>query len=341
MICSRLAALSLLLLAAAPLRAQDARDALIHSIEMESRVSYAGIQTTVVTDRGKSRSSQQVVKRMAPDKLRIEYLAPAGQRGELVIDDGQHLRHYIPSLKVVEEGPSRVQRSLQHQQSRIRDVRAGKVNATLTSETMLLGRPVTVITIAPAQPGRPVRTLWLDRATGVTLQITDQTPGGRTSVTSFVQIDFVPILGPAEFQLPPLRGVTVVPESLGKPISVQRARQTAHRLWGGMPEPAQLPPGFRLTSAHQLSYHGQPVIALRYTRGRDDLSLFVSASAGEPFSAPMQRGINVVQHPIGGILVTLVGSLSPAELEAILASLRFPGGPGGTPPPPASRRPLR
>src|SRR5712692_7764307 len=175
MIRSRLAALSLLLLAAAPLRAQDAREALIHSIELESHVSYAGIQTTVVTDRGKSRMSRQVVKRLAPNKLRIEYLEPAGQRGELVIDDGQRLRHYIPSLRVVEEGPSRVARSLQRQQSRIRAVRAGKANSTLIGETMLLGRPVTIVSIAPAQPGRPVRTLWLDRATGVALQIADQT----------------------------------------------------------------------------------------------------------------------------------------------------------------------
>jgi outer membrane lipoprotein-sorting protein len=339
MIRSRLAALALLLLVAAPLSAQDPREALIHSIEQESRVSYAGLQTTVVTDRGKSRTVQQVVKRLAPNKLRIEYLAPARLRGELVIDDGYRLRHYIPSLRVVEEGPSRVARSLQRQQSRIRAARAGKANSTLIGETMLLGRPVTIVSIAPAQPGRPVRTLWLDRTTGVALQIADQTPGGRTSVTSFVQITFTPILGPAEFQLPLLRGVTVVPASLGRPISVQRAEQIARRLWGGIPEPAQLPPGFALTSAHQLSYHKQPVIALRYTRGRDALSLFVSASAGEPFSAPVQPGVNVVQHPIGRILVTLVGSRPPAELEGILSSLHLPAGPGVTQPPVASRRP--
>ena len=32
----------------------------------------------------------------------------------------------------------------------------------------------------------------------------------------------------------------------------------------------------------------------------------------------------VVQRPIGGTLVTLVGSLPPAELEQILASIHAP-----------------
>lgn len=338
---TRLAALALLLLAA-PLRAQDAREALIHSIEQEGRVSYVGLQTTVVTDRGKSRSARQLVKRQAPDKLRIEYLAPARQQGELVIDDGQRLRHYIPSLKVVEDGPSRVRRTLQRQQGRIRALRAGKTNVAFAGETMLLGRRVTVVTITPPNPARPRRTLWLDRVTGVALQIQDQSPGGRTSVTSFVQIAFDPILGPAEFQLPIPRGVTLVPESMGRPISVKRAEQIASRLWGGIPQPSQLPRGYVLTSAHQLSFRKQPVIALRYTHGRDDLSLFVSANAGEPFAAPVQPGvINVVQRPLGNILVTLVGSLPPAELERIASSLRLPNSASASQPPVASRRPPR
>jgi outer membrane lipoprotein-sorting protein len=341
MSCARLAALALLLLAAAPLRAEDAREALIHSIEQESRVSFAGLQTTVVTDRGKSRSAKELVMRQAPDKLRIEYLAPARQREVLVIDDGRRLRHYIPSLKVIEEGPSRVRRTLQRQQARIRALRAGKGNIALAGETMLLGRPVVIVAITPANPARPQRTLWLDRATGVALQIEDQSHGGRTSVTHFLRIAFNPILGPAEFQLPIPRGVTVVPESMGRPISVQRAEQVARRLWGGIPQPSTLPPGYALTSAHQLRFRKKPVIALRYTRGRDDLSLFVSANAGEPFAAPMPHGVNVVQRPIGKILVTLVGSLPPAELERIAGSLRPPNAPSASPPPLANRRPSR
>jgi outer membrane lipoprotein-sorting protein len=339
MIRSPAVALALLLLTAAPLRAEDAREALIHSIEQESRVSYAGIQTTVVTDHGKSRSARQVVKRQAPNKLRIEYLAPARLQGELVIDDGQKLRHYIPSLHVVEEGPSRVRRSLQRQPGRVRALQQGKQSVTLVGETMLLGRPVTVVSLAPAIPGRALRTLWLDRVTGVALQTEDQFPGGRTSVTRFVQIQFGPPLGPAEFQFLTPRGVTVVPESMGKPISVQRAEQIARRLWGVIPQPEQLPRGFVLTSAHQLSFHHQPVIAFRYAKGRDNLSLFVSASAGEPFAAPVQPRVNAVQRPIGRMLVTLVGSLPPAELDQILSSLRFPEDPGGLPSPVPNRRP--
>ena len=118
MIGSRLALLPLLLLPAAPARAQDAREALIRSIEQESQVSFAGRQTTDVTDRDKTRHAEQVVQRLAPDKLRIEYVAPARLKGELVVDDGQRLRRYIPSLRVVEEGPSQVGRSRQRQRKR-------------------------------------------------------------------------------------------------------------------------------------------------------------------------------------------------------------------------------
>jgi hypothetical protein len=180
------------------------------------------------------------------------------------------------------------------------------------------------VQLAPARPDRPARTLWLDRATGVALRVEEKSPGGRTSVTSFERIGFDPVLGAAEFRLEIPAGFTVVPAHLGRPISLHRARELARRFWGGLPMPSQLPAGFALTSAHQLSFHKHPVIVLRYTRGRDDLSLFVSDSAGEPFSAPVQPHVNVYQHPFGQVLVTLVGSPSPAALSHIAGSLRLP-----------------
>ncbi len=333
----RVAAFALLLLAAVPARAEDAREAMIHSIEQENRITYVGLQTTAVTDRGKTRTAQQVVKRLRPDKLRIEYLAPARLRGELVVDDGQRLRHYIPSLRVVEEGPSQVRKTLDRQRKRVQALLHGKVNLAAVGEGTLIGRAVMIVAVMPPKPDRPVRTLWLDRSTGVALRIEDRFPGGRVSVTSFDQISFDPILGAAEFELPIPQGVTVVPASMGRPIPVRRAQQTAQRLWGGMPEPTLLPPGFTLTSAHQLSFHKQPVIALRYTRGRENLSLFVSASAGEPFSAPVEQHVNVFQRPLGKVLVTLVGSLPPEQLQRVADSLRLPDGPGAVQPPLANR----
>lgn len=318
------ASAALCLLATAPLSAQDGREALIRSLEREPAVSFEGIQRTEVTSGGKTRRAAQIVKRRAPDKLRIEYLEPARLKGELVIDDGQHLRRSISSLKVIEEGPSRLQRAQQRQSSRIRALRAGKTPVSFVRDDTLLGRRVTVVSILPARPNRPVRTLWLDQLTGVALRVEEKGPGDRTSVTTFERISFNPVLGDAEFQLPVPAGVTVVPEQLGRPISPQRAEAIARRLWGGLPTPTLLPPGYVLTSAHQLSFHQRPVIALRYTRGRDDLSLFVSTAAGEPFSAPMRPRLNVVQRPVGGVLVTLVGSLPPPQLERIAASLQHP-----------------
>src|SRR5437764_11548904 len=126
MIRASLAGAALLLMAPVSLSAQDARDIMIHSLAQESRVSYAGYQTTVVTEGGKVRRTAQVVKRRAPDKLRIEYLAPQRLRGELVVDDGTHLRRFISALRVVEEGPSRLHRSLERHRGRIRDLRDGK-----------------------------------------------------------------------------------------------------------------------------------------------------------------------------------------------------------------------
>jgi outer membrane lipoprotein-sorting protein len=326
----RVSLLAAALLGLVPLAvpAQDARDVLIHSLEQESRVSYAGYQTTVVTDGGRARRAAQIVKRLAPNRLRIEYLAPSHLKGELVVDDGTRLRRSIPALRVVEEGPSRLQRSLQRHRDRIRDLREGKRTATLVGESSLLGRPVTIVQLAPSKPDRPTRTLWLDRATGVALRVEEKSPGGRTSVTSFERITFEPVLGDAEFHLEVPAGFTIVPAHMGRPISLQHANELARRLWGGLPMPAQVPAGFALTSAHELSFHQHPVIALRYTRGADALSLFVSDSAGEPFSAPVQPHVNVYQYPLGRVLVTLVGSPSPAQLSQIAASIRLPDEPG-------------
>jgi outer membrane lipoprotein-sorting protein len=328
---------ALFLLAPLSLPAQDAREVLIRSLEQESHVSFAGYQTTVVTDGGKVRRAAQVVKRQAPNKLRIEYLAPQHLKGEVVVDDGVRLRRYIPSLRVVEEGPSRLQRSLERHRTRIRDLREGKRTATLVGESSLLGRPVTIVQLAPSKPDRPTRTLWLDQTTGVALRVEEKSPGGRNSVTSFERISFQPVLGPTEFHLEIPAGFTIVPAHMGRPISLRHAQDLARHLWGGLPMPLQLPPGFALTSAHQLNFHKHPVIALRYTRGRDDLSLFVSDSGGEPFSAPVQPHVNVYQHPIGRVLITLVGSPSTTQLSQIAASIRLPDVLGVAQPPVVSR----
>jgi negative regulator of sigma E activity len=172
----------------------------------------------------------------------------------------------------------------------------------------------------PAQPERRTRVFWVDHATGLPLRI-EEKGSDRTSVTTFQRIDFSPVLGDAEFQLPVPAGVTIVPASLGRPITLEHAEQMAKRFWGSMPTPGVLPPGYQLTSVHHLNFHRRPVIALRYTRGKEDLSLFISGATEEPFAAPVKPRLNVVQRPVGGVLVTLVGSLSTTELQRIATSL--------------------
>jgi outer membrane lipoprotein-sorting protein len=323
-----LAALTALLLVGAPLRAEDGREVMIRSLEREGKVNYEGVQTTVVQEGGEKRRTRQVVKRRGLRQLRIEYLLPPRLRGELVVDDGVHCRHYIPALSLVEEGPSRLEHARQRHQERLKALRTGKLPVTLVGEERLLDRKVTVVTITPRDPDRPVRTFWLDHDTGVALKVEEHRRDGRTSVTTFEQFRSNPILGESEFHLETPVGATVVPASMGRPIPPGRATALARRLWGGLPTPALLPAGYTLTSAHLLHYRKRPVIALRYTRGHDDLSLFVSGSNGEPFAAPIKPRLNVVQRPMGGMLVTLVGSLPPARLQQVLDSVRQEEAPG-------------
>ena len=66
-------------------------------------------------------------------------------------------------------------------------------------------------------------------------------------------------------------------------------------------------------------------------------ALFVSDSAGEPFSAPVQPHVNVYQHPFGRVLVTLVGSPSTVQLSQIAASIQLSNEPGVPQPPLVSR----
>jgi outer membrane lipoprotein-sorting protein len=199
----RLAAGAGLLLIAAPLWAQDARDVLLHSLERERAAAYEGLQTTTITDGGKTRRTEQVVKRRPPGKLRIEYLSPPRLKGELVVDDGDRYRHYIPALRVMEDGPSRLQRAMQRHQAHLQSLREGRTPVALQGEETLLGRKVDVVTVTPTRPERPTRTLWLDRETGVALKVEEKRHGGRTSVTTFEQIRFNPILGNSGWSRPP------------------------------------------------------------------------------------------------------------------------------------------
>jgi outer membrane lipoprotein-sorting protein len=316
-----LTALAAVVLLAGPLMAQDAREILIRGLLRQSKASYAGRQKTVVTDSGRTRRTEQVVKRRQ-GKLRIEYTAPDRLKGELVVDDGKQLRHYVPTLRVMEEGSSRADRAMRRRLEQIKNLREGRTEVSYRGEDTLLGRKVDIISVQPSKPDRPTRTLWLDRETGVALRVEEKRPSGRTSVTTFEEIDFKPILGEAEFRLPVPRGATVVPTSMGRPISSRRAEHIARRLWGGLP--AFTPPsGYELTSTHELSVRGRTVVGLRYTRGRAALSLFVSGGSGEPFAAPVQPRLNVVQRPVGGMLLTLVGSLSAEELQRLVGSVRM------------------
>src|SRR5207248_3085858 len=143
--------------------------------------------TEVVGPAGGRRQTEQWIRRKA-GRLRIEYLAPPGVRGEVLVDDGEEARLYRPRLGVVEEGPSQVRKGEQQKANQIRQLERGRILVTEEPPEAVAGRPARVFTVTT--PNGRARRLWIDRERAVILKVQETSAQGQTVTTAFTQVDY-------------------------------------------------------------------------------------------------------------------------------------------------------
>lgn len=202
-------------------------------------------------------------------KTRLEFLSPETLAGRIVLDNGQDLWHYEPSLHMVFQGPT-----LSH------PVRADEALRSLASSYQVqvlgteevIGRAAFVLWLG-ARQGEGSRTFWVDRATGVPLRIEERQRGEPVYVAYFTRVSFSLNLPEALFlfRLPAgARSFSLFPsKEAGLPLA-QVERQVGFRVR----QPAALPPGLRFEGASVAQYGALAAAHLRYSDGAQPISVF-------------------------------------------------------------------
>jgi hypothetical protein len=293
--------------------AGDARQTLLHSLDPD-RPAFVGEQVTESPGAGpRARAVQRQKVYRKGNILRIEF---AG--GQVVFDDGQKQRIYLPRPNIIEEEPSRFAPGrLQAQQ---RAIRSGRVTVEQVGEAEVAGRQAAII-LVKNQKG-PQRKVWIDTRTYVQLRLEETRPNGRTVSTYFTSIDYTePPASKLTFSPPP--GAQVVERGKGRPVPAQQAAVLA-RGWGGLLEPKFIPSGYRFRGYYRHAFNSRPALVTVYASqdGRRNLSMFQGPSLGMGGMTDRKPGnLRVLSARKGNADVTLVGPLSPDEMQKVMDSV--------------------
>jgi hypothetical protein len=252
-------------------------------------------------------------------------------RGDIVVDDGTRTRRFVRALGVVADVP-RVSRGLSRAQRPqiLHALRRGQLRLALEGEEVVAGRRTWMLSLTPAQPGRPRRKLWIDQEFGLPLRVQQEGPGERRTDTYFRRIAFNPPLSESDFVLEVPEGTPILPRKPGRPIPLAEAERIAREGWGRLYQPVRLPSGMTRRAIVRLELEGKPVIHLRYGNGRLGFSLFQSegkapakrlGSWATPDGESGKARSAVYHFSLGRARLTLVGPFSAVRFREIAESV--------------------
>lgn len=307
---------ALLLLASGTVRAEDARQILLNSLEPKV-ATFVGEQVTEVraapteTARPRRRVQAQRVYRKG-NTLRIEY-----PDGRVFFDDGDRQLLYLSRQSLVEEGPSSFNERRIRQQRQA--IARGRVSVDALPDDSVAGRPAYVVEV---RQGNNHRTVWIDKQTYVQLRQDVHQANGRTVSTYFRTIEFRE--PPADkLSYTPPASAPVVERGLGRPVPAKEAGELA-RAWGGLLAPRTLPAGYTFQGYYQHRFRGRPLLVAVYAGpgGRQTLSVFQGPASGMGSMTEKARGnLRVVAARKGQAEVLLVAPLPEEELQKIMGSV--------------------
>lgn len=160
---------------------------------------YTAIETTRVLA-GRVRESRQVVLHGGAGMERREYTYPARMRGDILLLTAGATYHYrakpTPGVLV---GAAQIEAGRRRTLLALRATAAGRLRLRAVGTDEVADRAADIVEIG-GLPGRAVRRLWIDRATGVRLRVDTLDALGATQTTSYyTQIDYGAKPDPALF----------------------------------------------------------------------------------------------------------------------------------------------
>lgn len=270
------------------------------------------------------------------DRRRHEVLAPAGMRGEVVVDNGRTRWHLSPRTHRVDITPS----ELSYRRPDVTErLLARNFRLKVLRHERVAGRSTYVVDVQPLHAGRPSQRFWMDEATGLPLRVERRTPRGALLSKS----EFRTIHVPAE--LPPDAFEFAVPTRarVGSSVQMIATGSTLAEIKTPTPFPVKmptyLPAGFEVVTVHLFENRGIRSIHWRLSDGLDTLSLFQTDREHRAQRPPgahavaiaSAEGFVVGQGPHRMVCwdtpegaFSLVGDLTEQELTRIAASTAPP-----------------
>jgi len=318
----------MLMLAGNLCAAPDATTIIRNMLDSEGKASFTAYQVTTIS-RGPSVTSEQIVYRRGYSGMRIEYIAPAVLKGEIMADDGRVSMHLIPRQKVIRTHPSRLAVLRQRTDQAIQALSKGQLSVELVGADKIAGESVYVLVVRPRRGDQgPVRKFWVDTEKWVKLKTEDIGPNGTVASTSYyTRIQYLNDIPDAKFRIDPPEGYRV--ERNDGPPGLMPLDKARKMVRFRLAQPGDVPPGFRLVGAAVEPFRGSHIVGLRYTNNVSSFSLFETPERTlnprfmeRLHEGPVRPGRGVYSWRKGPLNFTLVGPLSSDQIKRIVNSMK-------------------
>lgn len=255
---------------------------------------------------------EELVMREGP-RTRIEFPPGSAYTGQVIVEDAQERRHFLPKQNQVRVLPVRRDEGLQRLRALIRD-------GLLTTEPgERIAGYATVEVTAKDAAGNVVQRLSIEPDSGMVLRQRHYDATG-TEIGGFVysKVDLSPnTFAPNLFKIDRRGAKLVTPYDSLKSL----AKKSGY-------SPVSLPPssGFRLDSARLVDMPEGRVLAQNYVGPGGRVSLYQLRAAVSPARLRRQGGrvLHTLSWPAGGVTYVLVGPQDDATLTHLKSLLVVP-----------------
>lgn len=241
---------------------------------------------------------------------RIEFPRESEYAGQVIVEDGNQRRQYLPDSNEILVLPARREEAFDRLRAMMGAIRGGEVKVAANPGGPVAGFRTEAVAVRDLA-GNPLQRLWIDPASGMILkrEIFDRV-GTRVGFFEFSGVQLNPQFRPEEFEIQRRGAAVVSPE-----MQLRRMARTS-----GLP--VKLIPtgqGFRLESARVVRMAGEAVLVQTYVGSSGRLSLFTLKGDVDPAQARRlaQGDFNVHVWKEGGTTFALVGDLTPQQLAAL------------------------
>lgn len=255
---------------------------------------------------------------------RVVQTEPENRRGLTLVVKAPASWTYAPGMPVILK--SFAPRLLPFEHEGVRRLTHGPPRAAVENTVVLAGTPARVIALG-SRGGVRLR-LWVHERSGFILrQERYNRRGELLDVTTNTQVthNLPEIRRALATPRPPLRVTSDRSQWIGEFV----VKDLGKRSQAGFAVPAQLPPGFHLETGDVFSLNKTEVVALRFARRRQVISLFQHPGTSDPDLGPnrppagRRGGILVHKRVIDGRTLVLIGPLSDKDAGRVFGSLKW------------------